>query len=340
MRQPIQANDASPPDLDIEQQAATWFVRRRAKAGAPDDAAFAAWLAQSTAHRDAYAHVAETWHALDDVPREDIARLKAGFAPPALVSSSRRSFMPRFALAGTAVAAVGGALGWTLLRDEWRNTPTYAQRFDTRRGELLAVSLPDGSTLQLDTDTHLEARFFPDRREVHVTRGQAMFAVQSNPDAPFNVLARTVTVTVVGTRFAVRCTDTGVERGNVRVDVDEGRVRVASTLPPGVELVAGQTVATDAEGRLGRIASIAPGDVGAWREGRVSFDNTTLARVVQEFERYAPLHVVIDDPVVASMAVTGSFDVRQSASFIRALQRVLPVRVRSRGDATEIVRAA
>ncbi|MBN3725513.1 iron dicitrate transport regulator FecR [Burkholderia sp. Ac-20379] len=248
-------------------------------------------------------------------------------------------------MAGTALAvAGGGALGWAL-RDAWLNTPTFAQRYDTRRGALQTVSLPDASTLQLDTDTHVEARFFPNRREVHMQRGQAMFAVQSDADAPFHVFARDVTVTVVGTRFAVRCTETGLEPGNVRVDVEEGRVRVASAAPraagrPAIALGAGQSIATDADGRFGPIAAISPADVGAWREGRVRFDNTTLARALQEFERYVPTGVAIGDASVAALRLTGSFDVRHVASFVQALPRVLPVRIRTRGDVTEIVRAA
>lgn len=339
MRRPIQPSDASSAERDIDEQAATWFVKRRDERDASGDAAFAEWLARDEAHREAYDAVADAWHALGDLRGEDIAHLKNGYASRALESPARRAFVPRFAVAGTAVALAAGPLGWQFLRDESRRTPAFARRFDTRRGELQTVALPDGSTLQLDTDTHLGARFFEDRREVHVTRGQVMFAVQSDADVPFRVFARSVSVTVVGTRFALRCTDTGLEHGNVRIDVEEGRVRVEAMAASGVELVAGQSVSTDADGRLGHVASISPDDVGAWREGRVSFDDTSLARALQEFERYTPMHVVVDDPTVAAMHLTGSFDVRQATSFIRALPRVLPVRVRKCGSGVEIVRA-
>ncbi|WP_246793735.1 FecR family protein [Burkholderia perseverans] len=340
MRRRIHPPDTPSAASEAEQQAATWFVRQQDNTGERDAAAFERWLAQDAAHRVAYARIAEAWRTLDALPAHDVARLKAG-GPRAAPWPGRRTFVPRFALAGAALAmAGGGALGWRWLHEAWLDTPTFAQRYDTRRGEFQTVSLPDASTMQLDTDTHVQARFFPRRREVQVHRGQAMFAVQSDPRAPFHVFARDVTVTVVGTRFAVRCTNTGLEQGNVRVDVEEGRVRVASAAQPGIELTAGQSVATDDRGRLERIASIAPADVGAWREGRVRFDDTTLARALQEFERYLPTGVAIHDPAVAAMHVTGSFDVRQAASFVRALPRVLPVRIRQRGDVTEIVPAA
>lgn len=332
-------------DPAVEEQAAAWLARRQSGLNARDEAALQTWLAHSAAHRRAFEQLAEIWQALDEIPQHEVARLRAEVqrdAKPkrartaALASPARRAFMPRFAVAGTAFAAVGaGVIGWKY----WQKVPTFSAVYETRRGELQTVALPDGSTMELDTDTHAEVRLYRHRREVRLLRGQAMFTVQSNPDCRFDVLARAVTVTVVGTRFSVRCTETGLVHGNVRVEVEEGRVRVASA-PRMVELTAGQSVATDETGVLEQIAAISRGEVASWREGRVSFDNTTLLRALQEFARYGPTNIVVDDPAVAAMRLTGSFDVHQLNRFAHALPRVLPVRLRARGDLIEIVHAA
>jgi transmembrane sensor len=333
-------------DPAVEEQAAAWLVRRQNGLNARDEAALQAWLAHRAAHRRAFEQLADIWQALDGIAQQDVARLRAGIrhdagpkraqAAAALTSPARRAFMPRFAAAGTAFAAVGaGVIGW----DYWQKMPTFSAVYETRRGELQTVALPDGSTMALDTETHAEVRLYRHRREVRLVRGQAMFTVQSDPDCRFDVLARAVTVTVVGTRFSVRCTETGLVHGNVRIDVEEGRVRVACA-PRMVELTAGQSVATDEAGALQQIARISPGEVASWREGRVSFDNTTLLRALQEFARYGPTNIVVDDPAVAAMRLTGSFDVHQLDRFAHALPRVLPVRLRARGDLVEIVRSA
>ncbi|WP_158601972.1 FecR family protein [Pararobbsia silviterrae] len=356
---------------DIDARAAAWFVQRRDGLAREDEAAFRAWLAAHPAHRAAYDQVSEVWRVLDAMPADDIARLRSEFAhtDPAVharswrssasnassaspASPARRAFFPRFAAAGAAFAMTGaGVVAWQY----WRANPTFTAVYETRRGEVKTVSLPDGSTMDLDTETHVEARLFHDRREVHLIRGQAMFAVASNPDCPFKVMARAVTVTVVGTRFAVRCTDTGLEHDNVRVDVEEGHVRVASAWREDgsrddgspadgssrvVDLTAGQSVATLASGALGPVAAITPAEVAEWRQGRVSFDNTTLQRALQEFERYAATPIVIGDPAIGAMRVTGSFDIHEATRFARALPRVLPVRLRQRGGVIEIVRAS
>lgn len=340
-------------DAAIDEAAAAWFVRRHGDVSRADEAAFQGWLSSDSRHRAAYEAMAHAWQSLDATSVQDVARLRRGIASPTPVRArsarpapavdlGRRWFVPRMAFAGTAFAVAGtGALGWHY----WAHVPTFSQRFETRRGEMQTVSLPDGSTLRLDTDTQLEARLFRHRREVHIVRGQAMFSVASNPKRPFEVLARDVTVTVVGTRFTVRRTDSGLESGNVLVEVQDGRVRVGTSsqgdASPArlVELGAGQAVATDGRGMLGDVLAIQPADVGAWQQGRVTFDNTTVLRALQEFERYGATRIVVGDPAVGAMRLTGSFDVRQVERFVRALPRVLPVRLHTRGNVTEILKA-
>jgi transmembrane sensor len=156
-----------------------------------------------------------------------------------------------------------------------------------------------------------------------------------------------VRVTVVGTRFTVRHTSTGLEAGETRISVDEGRVRVGrdpagpATMPAesgiAVELSAGQSVAVDAQGKVGAIAPLPPGGNAAWQQGRVSFDGVPLSQALAEFERYGTTGLVVRDPAVAAMPVGGSFQLRRLDGFTKALVEQLPVRLERRGTETEIV---
>ncbi len=62
----------------------------------------------------------------------------------------------------------------------------------------------------------------PELVSTRLTLGTARFSVTPNPQRAFRVIARDVTVTVLGTVFTV-----GLEPGSVRVQVERGRVRVA-----------------------------------------------------------------------------------------------------------------
>lgn len=353
--------------LDIE--AATWVARKRDGLGAADDAGLRAWLAADPRHAAAYEDMDRTFSQLRDLPDSDVESLKAGLetepamAPrpsavpsrrPRPVSSGRRTWMidisrllPQAAAAAIAFTVVGGGwLGW----QHWQRQPTFEKTFATARGQLLTASLPDGSTVMLDTSTQAAARLYRDRREVQLTDGQAMFTVQADAEHPFHVRAGALRITVVGTRFSVRHTQSGLGAGNTVVAVEEGRVRVvhsdgagstatagAFTPEPPIQLTAGQTVTADAYGRFSPVASVTAAAVAPWREGRVSFDNTPLAQALAEFERYGNTGLVIRDAAVAAMPVGGSHGLRQSQSFAAALPQVLPVRLERRGSTTEIV---
>ena len=120
----------------------------------------------------------------------------------------------------------------------------FAGEFRTLRGQQKDVTLPDGSVLRLDTDTRIAVALYRERREVKLLGGQAMFQVHGDAARPFDVLAGPVRVTVVGTRFSVRHTPGILGADDIRVEVEEGCVRVAGvdgmTAAPAVELGAGQ----------------------------------------------------------------------------------------------------
>jgi transmembrane sensor len=87
-------------------------------------------------------------------------------------------------------------------------------------------ALPDGSSVSARSS---DARVQPVEVSLRsvtlkLESGSAKFSVTPDPTRPFRVLARDVTVTVLGTVF-----DVSLETGGVRVSVERGRVRVDSS---------------------------------------------------------------------------------------------------------------
>lgn len=87
------------------------------------------------------------------------------------------------------------------------------------------LQLPDGSTVTARSpDAHVETiSVSPEAVVLRLETGAARFSVTPNPKRPFRVVARDVTVTVLGTIFSV-----SLEPSGVRVGVERGRVRVDS----------------------------------------------------------------------------------------------------------------
>lgn len=352
-------SDAEGCALDLA--AATWAARRRNGLDAQGQAALQAWLDADPGHAAALEDMAATVGQLRQLPGEEIAALRRGLPRAASTPDSARRRRPEprgwrlgplFAPAAVAVlvmaVAGGGWMGWT----RWQALPTFEQAFSTGRGQQSVATLPDdaarGSTLQLDTATRLEARLFRDRREVRLQDGQALFSVHADKERPFHVWAGQLHIVVVGTRFSVRHTASGLDAGRTVVAVEEGHVRVSRAAPPDdaargeaddapVELVAGQMLAGDAEGRLGPVTPVSPAAIASWRSGRISFDQTPLAQALAEFERYRSTGLVIRDPAVAKLPVGGSYSLQQFGRFAESLPLVLPVRLVPQGEVSEIV---
>lgn len=67
--------------------------------------------------------------------------------------------------------------------------------------------LQDGSRVDLNTGSKIEVRFAGQKREIVLTRGEALFTVVHRSDWPFAVRAGGVSVHSAGTKFSVRLRD-------------------------------------------------------------------------------------------------------------------------------------
>ncbi|MET1117217.1 MAG: FecR domain-containing protein [Comamonas sp.] len=328
---------------DLDDEALDWFVRSRA---APHGAREARerWLAGSPARAAAFARWQADWRQLDALPAAAVQQLrcqleadKAQAARQAAASVPARgrwwqgwtALAPQAALAAVVLALTGG--GSYLAWEHWQQQPLFAQSFETQRGQQLNVQLPDGSRLRLDTATRIDVRLYRQRREVFLPEGQVVFSVEGDSARPFDVLAGTTRVTVVGTRFSVRNT----AGSPVSVAVEEGRVRVAPAAAahqaPALLLGAGQQFVG------GIVGTVAASGIAPWRDGRITLDNLPLSSALAEFERYGPTRMRVRDPAVAALRVSGTFDPRQLENFRRSLPLVLPVRLQENGAEVEIV---
>lgn len=367
---PPAAGPDAPPEalLDelsaIEFEALRWSVRASDGLSPSARAELLAWLQAAPAHRAAFEDMAGVMDAIDAIPPAGTARLRATVAidnaqassatgikappvpaadpaPPTAPSTTPRPTRRLFplALAGlVALAMLGG--GW-FRWDQWQRAPVFSQQFATQRGQQLQAHLPDGSRLQMDTATQADVTLYRQRREVRLSEGQVVFEVQRDQDRPFDVLAGGTRVTVLGTRFSVRYTPSMGSQA-VQVAVMEGRVRVAAaqgehTGASQVDLLPGQVVSADAQGRPGAVARMAPEAMAPWLDQRLNFDNVALATVLAELGRYSGQAVHVASPAVGALPVTAGVDLRNIAGFVQSLPHVLPVRLRARDGATEVV---
>jgi transmembrane sensor len=165
-------------------------------------------------------------------------------------------------------------------------------------GDVVTMSLSDGSVLRLAASTTVEFPRAEDRREVALA-GRAFFAVASSPE-PFVVHTALGDVTAHGTRFEV-----SVQQSEIRVVVVEGVVSLGRS-DISAEVIAGQ-VAYLSEDTGVRVVS--RDDVWSlldWTGGLLLFQATPLSEVAEELERHFGLDVILAEEL-ASLRITAWF---------------------------------
>ncbi len=314
----------------LHEAAAAWLVRRQDAAWQPkDEAALQHWLAESEAHRQAFADVARTWDDLGQLPRPVLASDARAVITPAVPAIQRRGRAVRHArswrLPRVAAAAAVAMLALGYLGYGWYAAPSYVQDVATGAGEIRDLQLPDGSRISLNARSTLAVHFYRSRREVVLSQGEAFFEVAPAADRPFTVDAQRSRVTVVGTAFNVRNGP-----GEVVVKVLHGHVRVQPDRAEGtapVSLQAEQGLAVTTLTAAYRPIAASADSIGGWRNGRLVFRRTPLDEVAQEVGQYLGHPVTLGQPGLKFLPVSGYAATDAPATFLEALPDLLPVQV-------------
>lgn len=329
---------------DVQTAAANWFAAQRR--GGADEAAFATWLAGDLAHAKAYAAVQLAWQRVDAVRAEpEIIALREAATRARPVVRRRFAWAAGGIAASLVLAVMASVTFWPEARIFLAESPRIevadakfdldAQLHRTEIGERKSLHLPDGSVLTLDTDSVIRTAYSADTRLVMLERGQAFFEVAADRSRPFIVFAGNKRVMAVGTAFDVR-----VDGDDVQVTLREGRVRVEApildgTQEPGAahvqaaELVPGSRL--NASSRSGW--HLARADMGrdlSWLHGQLIFDGERLANVVAEMNRYSTTKIVIADPALATVPISGVFAAGQPMVLAEALAEYRLARITER----------
>ncbi|MCV9919056.1 FecR family protein [Pseudomonas sp. BT-42-2] len=310
----------------VAEQAAQWFARvQDAQHDAGLQAQLRQWLEADPRHRAEYQLLGQLWLAADLIPGQ---RLEALCQPDPVRQLPRRRLVRQALAASVAVVALG--LGWSGWHYQRLNTHEHYQ---TALGERRQLELPDGSRVELNGGTHLKVEFSPAERHVVLDAGEAMFTVAHDTARPFVVQTSQGRVTVTGTRFDVR-----LDPQRTRVAVEQGSVRVQGTGQSMAQLTAGQGSHIDAQGSVAAPYAIDAGALTAWRQGKLVFDNATLAQVVSEVSRYRAQPLRVTPGKVANLRLSSTFSIDDPDALLRALPSILPVAIKTHDDgSSEII---
>lgn len=326
--------DRQPDRTGIEAEARRWVVLLSSETVAGRDrAAFEAWVAADPRHSAAYDEAERVWrgaeqltHLRDYARLEDLERFAVGRRGAWMRRLGDLSGRPAALAGGLAAAAAAIVLAVVLTGPVDVIAPPTD--YVTETAEIRDIVLADGSEVTLGARSRIDVGFSDVERRVVLVSGEAFFSVTSNPERPFFVVADQAVVRVVGTKFEVR---RAADR--VRVAVAEGTVEVtveetppdAPSPPAPTVLTAGQQVVAVRDRPVEPVRAIDSATPGAWREGRLYYEEASLIEVISDANRYYDGQIDLATDEIGGLSITGSFRTDRIESMLSTLEQILPV---------------
>lgn len=345
---------------DIAGEACGWIAQLETGDMTPEDfAAFREWMQRSPNH--AYeikrlAHLSDDMNLLTEMagPLEEamvqfseiVARPKTPFW--------RRSYAMLSGLIALFLVAAG-VLSYSAVSTQREGPAIIA----TAIGDYQETTLPDGSRVELNSNTQIEVDFMREQRTIRLLKGEAYFSVTKDLARPFIVVAGDKHVMAVGTAFAVRLFEA---RNDFEVTVTEGRVAVSDagepvidgaavtalanapeplpgvhneTAPDFLVLKAGQNIVVSAAAETAPIVEMSERDLQrklSWQEGLFDFSETPLIDVVEEVSRHTAMQIEISDPELRNLKFGGVFRTGETSALLHALETSFEIEVEHVSD--------
>ena len=380
-----------PDSKEIEAQAALWIMRAEDNdMSAAQQQEFKTWLNSSDQHREAYTRLAALWGSLDILEElndhaaavehqqshKQTTKTTKSNGPtlwerligqwPARAFSVKAFSVKAFSASTYAVSAFASIalVGVLSLSYQFINNLNQLHQgsYTTALGQQQTINLPDGSAIQINTNSQVDVSYTETARIIRLVHGEAYFDVAPNKQKPFSVYAGNGVVTAVGTAFSVFLNNEKID-----VIVEEGSVALAS-LPSGNGLssnnlstsnlstsningskLSGSNSIAQANSQpqapLGVITAgqkavfektvesldmVTPATIQrklSWRQGRLAFAGEPLSVVVASVSRYTDVTIDIDDLSLRELPIAGSFNVGEVDAMIEALEIMIDLRI-------------
>ncbi|WP_421739485.1 FecR family protein [Caulobacter sp.] len=289
-------------------QASQWLARL--DAGRTTERELDAWRDADPRRAAAFAEVASAWSRLDALRTEE-ARPAPGI--------NRRTWLAGGGAALAASLAAGAYLGRdVLLRD----------RVATGVGERRTLALPDGSSVELNTDTEVFWRFDRQKRRLWLARGEAALTIARDTLRPFELVTAQGLARLAAGQFNARLRPAGLDlvvlAGRAVIKTASGTAEAGVAGPDDVRQV------LEVNARAIEVIDAPEAQVQsvqAWRRGEIVFEGQALSAAVEEYNRYLTRKLVIGDERAANLRLGGRFLTGDPDSFLQALRTTFGLRI-------------
>ncbi len=326
----------------VERQAREWLIRMDGDEplSEAEIQALREWTRRSVLHREELQRICKFWRKANVLAELAVCLESATQRR----RNNRGRWVAGVALAASAVFAAVIVGWWYLQRLDGRFNGSY----QTLVGQQKSITLSDGSSIQMNTDSQVEVVYSGDSRTIRLLKGEALFSVMPDRNRAFEVYVADSVVRAVGTAFAVHLDGSKVDVTVTKGVVDVAEVGHALTTSDAPMPIHPKAIKDDAS-RSGSLERLKAGEmirVGggadhvevqqlaeaelqrkmAWQEGYLAFSGEPLSEVVEQVNRYSPATLELGDPTLASVAIGGRFRIGDLDAVLDVLESNFGIR--------------
>lgn len=288
---------------------------------AEEDLQLQLWISASEENRELFALLKQIWtEKLDDYKAYleadentawDSFRLKLQPQPsseketnviPVDFSKPRFSIIRWASVAAVLIVAAGSII--------WYVNSNDSGIYQTGVGEQKTISLSDGSSIRLLSNTRIEVskEFNKSNREMDLKTGEAFFEVKHDEQIPFIVNLGTASVKDIGTSFFI-----GKQKDSIKLSVTSGKVAfINNSDNESRELSAGMSLKMETS----NFVPVITVDSITTKQNLLHFENTVLPEVVLNLEKVYSKKILLTDSVLMQKRFTADLN---GQSFERAI---------------------
>lgn len=321
------------------EEAAKWISAIDRGLSKEEAAQFKKWMEQSKTHQDAMYELAKLW---DDLSVLNELSILFPHKKNALIK-----YKPKFTF-GIAASIVVALMLCSYFLVNMNNvispnlvTVNYTKTYKTKLGEQATYALPDGTVVQLNTNSVLEIAYSKNRRQLLLSQGEGRFNVAKDITRPFSVIAGDKSFTALGTVFNVR-RNTGIDlelvvtHGKVMItnqsvavqandfnkyqqasnNTAAMRKRNANIVNSGEKAIITKSITSP----IKRLSLQEVQQDLAWQNGMLIFNGEKLTDALNEVSRYTATRFELSSPELANIKVAGVFKANDLAGLLHSLQ--------------------
>ncbi len=332
--------ETSNDNKSVQEQANLWITRLDKGLSSVEKQQLVAWINQDKAHYSSLRRMSSLW---GDISTQH--ELNGLFGAKQEKKPASDYFMKSCLAASIFSVAILTANLASNINQLWQGPKasvsqqlTY-QTFSTQFGQQKTITLTDGSTIKLNTNTIIEVAYSDLQRKITLIRGEAKFDVAKDNSRPFTVISGENAFTALGTIYNVQRDNSH----NMELLVKEGRVLVSKANTSRTVLLAaiknsqsrplvssekvnnivtaGEKLAVvDENSSTKQILSIADMEKElAWQQGMLIFDGESLSHVLSEVQRYNSVKFMPISHDIAKLKISGYFKSNDINGLLKSL---------------------